>query len=109
MTTGRARAERREVARHQIFARVLEVGADRRPAGERTGAIEIDVVEVVVGAARADHDDVGFWIGGIGEEDVPSAISSKPASCDQLKTGHFVRSGTAVDYFELESFGKLAA
>ncbi len=38
-----------------------------------------------------------------------SAITSKPATCDRLKPGHFARSGTAVDYFELESLGKLAA
>lgn len=40
----------------------------------------------------------------------PSAITSKPATCDRLKAGHFVSLlGRGVPYFELESFGKLAA
>jgi hypothetical protein len=38
-----------------------------------------------------------------------SAITSKPATRDRLKTGHFVSFGDAVSYFELESFVKLAA
>jgi len=40
---------------------------------------------------------------------VPSAITSKPATRDRLKTGHFVSFGDVIDYFELESFVKLAA
>ncbi len=38
-----------------------------------------------------------------------SAITPKPATCDQLKTGHFESFGDVVPYFELESLGKLAA
>jgi hypothetical protein len=36
-------------------------------------------------------------------------ITSKPATRDRLKTGHFGRSGDKVDYFELVSVGKLVA
>ena len=38
-----------------------------------------------------------------------SAITSKPATCDRLKSGHFASFGDEVDYFELDSFVKLAA
>lgn len=38
-----------------------------------------------------------------------SAITSKPATCDQLKSGHFGSSGTEVIYCAAAALGKFAA
>src|SRR5689334_22829729 len=49
VATGVARTDAREVAGVEIGARELEVAVDRLPAGDRSRAIEDDLVEVGVG------------------------------------------------------------
>src|SRR6185312_10361521 len=86
-----------EIVANQIAPRnfVLARRADGLPAGERPGAVERDVVELVVRALLANEDEVRLRIRGIGEEDVARQVLAGRDDVDELRVAGVSERGAA--------------